>query len=163
MAERNPVKKTLIPPFTTPFFQMAQNFSIAWEDFFRSISEALIPLGTEQYFPIVNNQASAANVDGLLFDGTKISYVSVDFFIQRFHSGSSSIQGGTFTLSYNAKTAAWSISNGGPHAGVTFSITSAGQVQYTSTNIANTLQVSKVTWRARTLSARVNKPAAGWT
>lgn len=173
MAVREAVAKLMSPPFSSQFLVSGGALAQVWEQFLREVYDCLNPLGKEQSFQLQNYVttttplpvdaiAGPVSIDGMQFNGAAVSYAIVEFFIQRFHSGSSAIQGGTFTVSFNAKTNSWSIANGGPHAGITFTITSGGQVQYVSTNIANTKQVSKLTWRARTLAAKVAVPAAGW-
>lgn len=41
-----------------------------------------------------------------------------------------------------------------PNPGVKFSVTTAGQVQYTSTSITGTASISKISWRMRTLGGK---------
>lgn len=143
--------------------------SMPWGEFFRWVYDSLFPLGNERYFEIANNVSIAADVKGLSFDKDKINCALVDYLIQRVSKNPSAtelIEAGTLRIVYKPRSASWSIAkvNNGPDtSGITFTITPAGQVQYTSTNITGTIVVQKLSYRARTLSAKVKGPNGGWT
>jgi len=135
--------------------------SQVWETFFRKVYELLKPLGEEKSFPIVNNQAAAADVIGMQFKKGNVSQVVVDWLVQRVTTSTGAvetIESGIFILVYNPTSENWSlvgIGTPGPDdSGVDFTVTSGGQVQYASTNIAGTASISKLTWRARTMAAK---------
>lgn len=128
-----------------------------WDVFFRDIQESLSALGVEKYFKLTNNQVAAANIEGLSFDYRKFSQVSVDYLIQRVTTGGGAqekIESGTFYLVYKPTSNAWVLSGGPTTSGITLTITAAGQVQYTSTNLTGTASISKITFKARTLAAK---------
>lgn len=103
-------------------------------DGFESSSEPTKPSTT---FTIANNQSSAANVTGLVFAST-IRHAEV--FVSLYRKDSLQEKASIGKLFIQQKpTGTWSIepeSNFDTFVttGVTFSITSGGQVQYTSTN-----------------------------
>lgn len=132
-----------------------------WVDFFSSVAEAIVPLGTEKYFQLVNNQTSAATVTGLSFSKKSISQAIVDFLIQRVTTGSGAteiVTSGTFHLVYKPTSDSWALvimgAPGPSTSGITFTVTALGQVQYTSTNITGTASISKLAFRYRTLGAK---------
>lgn len=164
------VGTSLIPPYKSKPLEASGLLSFTWEQFFRSVCDSLNPLGTEKSFQLQNNMVTPQDIEGMQFDGNTVNYILIEYFVQRFYAGNTMlVEGGTLRLSYNAKANTWSItelSGSGPNdAGVTFAMSSAapGQVQYTTSNITTGAeQVNKITWRARTLFAKVAKPAAGW-
>lgn len=132
-----------------------------WEVFFRLITSALDPLGIEKFFTLENNISSAKDLTGLNFNYEGVSFAIVEFFIQRVTTGTGAtelITSGIFHVVYKPTTNAWEltvIGTPGPSvSGITFSITAAGQVQYTSTNITGTSSISKMSYRARTISGK---------
>lgn len=102
----------------------------------------------ETSFSAANNQTTAADVTGLAFaNGTVRSFralvsVSIDATSDLFEQ---------FTLEGIQKSSSWEMSSSslGDNSGVEFSITSAGQVQYTSSNVSgfvsNTIKFRAVT------------------
>ncbi len=132
-----------------------------WIQFYRLLLEYIIPLGIESTAKIANNQSVAANVTGLQFDFGEKNQANVEYIIQRITTGTGAtelIQTGIFQLAYKPITKAWymnTIGTTGPDvSGVTFSVTTGGQVQYTSTNITGTSFISKITYRVRVLGAK---------
>lgn len=153
--------KTNEVPYRNPLVTAQGIVSDVWSKFFRNAMDAIDPLGTEKFFPLVNNQGSAADIDGLKFSQESVSQVTVEYLIQRVTTGGGAtekIQSGIFILTYLPTTSSWSlvtIGTPGPDvSGVTLSVTSTGQVQYTSTNFSGTESISKITYRARTLAAK---------
>lgn len=104
----------------------------------------------ETSFSAANNQGSAASVTGLAFaNGTVRSFkalvsVTIDATSDLFES---------FELQGIQKGAAWdmSVSSVGDDSGLVFSITTGGQVQYTSTNLSGFVS-NTVKFRAYTTS-----------
>lgn len=103
---------------------------------------------------LANNQSSVADVTGLLFDGVATRSVLIKFAIYRNTSGSEQESTGNISLGYKTTAADWTISTEGfqGNAGITFSVTSSGQVQYISTNMAGTGYVGTVKWLYKTIS-----------
>lgn len=104
----------------------------------------------ETSFSLANNVASPANVTGLAFANATvrsfhaIATVEIDATADVFE---------TFTLQGVQKGSGWdmSISAVGDDSGVAFTITSAGQVQYTSGNYSG-FSSGKIKFRAQTLT-----------
>jgi len=133
-----------------------------WQSFFRALQFIVAPLGYEISAPISNNVSSPANIDGMIFSPEKVNQAVVEYFIQRVTSGGGATAlyaAGIFHVVYKPTAGTWHIvtvgTPGPDSSGITFSITTEGQVQYTSTNITGTANISKITWRARTLGAKV--------
>lgn len=132
-----------------------------WRTFFDGIKSRLDPLGEEMAFQLTNNNATPADIVGLSFGKAGVSQAIFDYVIQRVTTGGSAtelIEAGIKYAVYNPTSNDWSIGplgTPGPDAGgITFSITAAGQVQYTSSNITGTHSISRIVWRARTLAAK---------
>jgi hypothetical protein len=97
---------------------------------------------------IGNNQVAAANLAGLLFNkaneyGAEILY---HLYRKTDTGGSEVVQEGKLYARYKPVADAWDLVDEPrfDDAGVTFSITSAGQIQYVSTNIAGTNHVGEL-------------------
>lgn len=86
-------------------------------------------------FSAANNQVSAANVTGLAFNNAAIRAFSATVSVAIVGTGNLFE---VFELKGIQKDASWdmSVESAGDTSGITFSITSAGQVQYTSTDVA---------------------------
>lgn len=101
-------------------------------------------------FTVANNQSSAANVTGLSFDTTEVRSAIISYSIYRSTSLSELSECGHIFATYKSTANSWEFTPVGTgDAGVTFSITSAGQVQYTSTNLSGTSYVGKLKFSAK--------------
>jgi hypothetical protein len=98
---------------------------------------------------IANNQVSVANVSNLVFDGAVAKKFIVDYGLYRSTDTTSLAQAGRLRGVYNEEDAEWYLSDdySGQNAGVTFSITNGGQIQYTSSNISGTGYVGTLEYR----------------
>lgn len=112
-------------------------------------------------FSLVNSQAVAADITGLLVNLNKTRIATVEYLIERVTTGGGAtelIEGGSFSLVYKPTSAIWTIvaiGTPGPSAGgITFTITAAGQVQYTSTNITGTASISRIGFRVKQVDNR---------
>lgn len=95
-----------------------------------------------QEFAIANNQSSPADITGLSVDSSLNKIFKVEYGITRRHGATELLEQGFFSGTYKPSALTWSIvgeTSTGDDAGVTFSITSAGQLQYTSSNLSGTL------------------------
>lgn len=96
--------------------------------------------GVQSQFAIANNQTTAANVTGLLFDKTVTKSFEVLFDIYRKTDTALSQVNETGKIygTYDPVGDSWKVSANSvfDNSGVIFSITSAGQVQYKSSNIS---------------------------
>lgn len=101
------------------------------------------------------------DIESLKFNFRGVSQAAVDFLIQRITTSTGAtelIESGIFVVSYNPTSNNWSLTMlgtpGPDDSGVDLSIDSEGQVQYVSTSITGTASISRINWRARTLSAK---------
>ena len=108
----------------------------------------------ETSFNIVNNQTTVANVTGLIFDSGSVRSAEVDYAIYRRSdlNLSGNAETGKMHLIYD-NNAGWSISIGDVVglAGVNFTITATGQVQYTSTDIDSLNYIGTIKFKATAL------------
>lgn len=132
-----------------------------WLVFFRSILNLLDFLGLERIFEIENNKTTATNIVGLNFDKSSVSQAKVDYLIQRITTGAGAqelVESGTLYLIYKPITDTWQLFKVDiptmNSSGITFSITSSGQIKYTSTNITGIKLISKIAFRALTIASK---------
>jgi hypothetical protein len=117
---------------------------------------------SETSFTIVNNQAVPADIDGLAFelpDTRSIRAMYVDYTIYRNSTGVGAqelSEVGTIKGVWNSVETQWYMQKEAlGDAGVTITISSTGQLQYTSTNMTGSVSVSVIRFKARTLSQEV--------
>lgn len=162
----------LFYPEQMDFSEKAGRVSTAWMGFFKSIFDRVKQTSIEISFDLKNNQSTAMDIEGLQFDFKKVTVVYIDYVIQRISrgvGGTELVEAGTLRLVYKPKAGTWGITklagSGPDTGGVTFTVTNAGQVKYTSTNMAGTVNSTtpqKLTYRTRTISALLIKPGDGW-
>lgn len=102
---------------------------------------------------IANNQASAANVAGLLLDSTKGKVAHIYAHVRRKTDDGEKVAGGMLTALYRESTALWDVEPvdaiSGDDDGVVFSIVAGtGQVQYASDNMAGANYAGSISFRA---------------
>lgn len=87
---------------------------------------------------ITNNQVAAADVVGSIYDKTVYQAVQLNFSIFRRDDAEDFQESGTLHMMYDIEDDAWrvTIDSSGDDAGVSFSVTPTGQLQYTSTNMS---------------------------
>ena len=148
-------------PFKDKVVEPSASVTRAWGEFFRLIRIIIEPLGREKSFTLLNNVTVANDITDLTFSSTQQSCAAVDYLIQRVTTGTGAVelvQTGTFYLAYKPTSLSWALVGMGTpapsNAGVTLSVTSKGQIQYTSTNITGTPSISQMFWRARTLAGK---------
>jgi hypothetical protein len=129
----------------------------AWAEEVSSVLTSLLGSGDiiQTDATITNNTTSAADVTGLLFNNAVTRAANISYTILRATTSpvASLIETGTIYLTLNTVTLTWYISQTkSEDAGVNFSITALGQVQYTSTNMTGTGYTGTITFQARTLS-----------
>jgi len=97
-----------------------------------------LSFGTTVQFTIANNVAAALDVTGMLFAAATVKYVTVNYDLERRDDGQDATEAGLLFLSHDNENSLWLISQDArfDNAGVVFTITAAGQLQYTSTNFA---------------------------
>jgi len=113
----------------------------AFADGFTSASEPSVSGAVQENYTLLNNQ-SLTNIVGLQFDSANIKSVFFKYELERVGSTSKK-QAGTFQLVYNTS---WELTFGNYQGdsiiedvlteeyGVTLSVTSLGQMQYSSNN-----------------------------
>lgn len=113
----------------------------AFADGFTSASEPSVSGAVQENYTLLNNQ-SLTDVAGLQFDSSSIKSVFFKYELERVGSTSKK-QVGTFQLVYNTS---WELTFGNYQGdsiiedvlteeyGITLSVTSLGQIQYTSNN-----------------------------
>jgi len=106
---------------------------------------------------IANNQSVALDVLQLAFEPTVTRSAVVTYSIYRNTDSASLSETGTINILYDASQPTnekWVVTQSFVgNAGVIFTITDAGQFQYTSTNMAGTGYVNKFKFKATTTSA----------
>jgi len=139
------------PAIEASWFNAIRTAGIALESFLGSVTGLTS-------FTVVNNQASAANVTGLLFNGTTVKMAIVDYRVRRNTTGAGAterVQGGSMVALYASTAGTWSLTPGpqaGDDAGVTFTITAGGQVQYISDSQTGTADESVLKYTVRSLA-----------
>jgi hypothetical protein len=102
-------------------------------------------------FNVANNQSSAANITGLLFDTATIRSAIVSYSIYRSTNSAEYSECGNIYVTYNSIAGSWDIAQTCVgSSGVTMSITSAGQIQYTTDSMAGTGYSGKLKFLAKT-------------
>lgn len=105
---------------------------------------------------ISNNISAAADITGLSLNSANVKSAKIQYHIYRDTSASSLMEAGTFELAYKASATSWNLTNrtfGGDTSGITLTATTAGQVQYTSTNITGTGYSGVIAFRGSALPA----------
>ena len=107
-------------------------------------------------FNIANNQTSSTDVTGLVFSTATVRSALVDYSIYIVTSSNEKAEKGQLELIYkNGATVGqkWSIGQVffGDDSGVRFTMTDAGQIQYTSSNIAGTSYVGTMHFEAKAI------------
>jgi len=132
----------------------------SWQWFFLNIQDLLVPMGQERAFDLVNAQTSAADIKNLVFSKSGTTGVIVEYIVQRITASVELTEFGSFGCVYNPTSEDWSLfaisENNPDNANIVFSITAAGQVQYTTSNESGTESISKIWHRARTMAGKHN-------
>lgn len=148
-----------------PIRTAADAFRTDWVNALRLAGISLETLAGAAYispteFTIANNQSAAANVTGLLFAGASVRSFVVEYQVYRNTTGGGATElaeTGFLKGTYSTVAASWEMANYDcvGDAGILFSITAGGQVQYTSTNITGSAATSKMTFKALTMPVSV--------
>ena len=139
------------PSIMAEWFNALRTAGIAFESFLGTVTGLTS-------FTIANNQAAAADVTGLLFNGTTVKMATIDYRIRRNTTGGGAterVQGGSMIALYSAAAGTWSLTPGpqaGDDAGIAFTITAGGQVQYTSDSQTGTADESILKYTVRSIA-----------
>jgi len=108
----------------------------------------------ETAFNVANNQITDADVTGLIFNAASVRAAEITYSIFRLSSTnlSGKTEYGTIQLVYD-NNLGWSMNQGNilGNAGVSFTITPAGQIQYKSSDIGSISYAGTMKFRAKTL------------
>lgn len=104
---------------------------------------------------VANNVSSATNINGFAFSTTFVRSFRADYFIERDTDSITQIaESGIIYGHYNDDSASWSITQETTgDAGITFSITPSGQIQYESTNLSGSSYSGTIKFRAKVIPA----------
>lgn len=104
----------------------------------------------ESSVTVANGQAVAANVTSLLFSSSSVKSAVIWGTVRRKTASNEVVSVGVLKVIYRAATSTWELTDelGGDDDGVTFTITSAGQVQYTSNTVSGSSYVGTFTFKA---------------
>lgn len=148
-------------PYRDEVIDASRLLSFSWTSFFRSLYERIRPLGAEKSFALANNQSVAADIEDMKVNSRAVSHAVVEYLVQRVTTDTGATElceSGSFWLTYKPTSDTWALSviseNLPSNAGIVFSVTAAGQVQYTTTDITGTASLSRINWRMRTLAAK---------
>jgi len=96
--------------------------------------------GLQSTFAVANNVLVATDVTGLVFSNTSFVGVAIDFYLHRRTDTNDVLEQGVIRLAYDPEAANWriNVSSAFDDALVAFTVTAAGQVQYTSSNLTGT-------------------------
>lgn len=106
-------------------------------------------------FTLANDQSSAASINGFAFSTSFVRAFQAEYFIERDTDSITKLtESGILYGNYNSEDGSWGLAlETIGDAGVTFSITSAGQIQYTSTNLSGSSYVGQIKFSATTTQA----------
>lgn len=155
------VRQSFSIPYNSPLVDRGGFLTEAWAAFFRSLYDRVYTLGSEQYAPIENNVSTPKDIEGLKVNARGVSSAFVFYLVQRITTGSGAtalFESGILNLTYLADEEKWAleaISEESPDdAGITFSITDDGQVQYESSNVSGDPKLSRIFYRVFTVSGK---------
>lgn len=137
-----------------------QSESPPWGDDLDALLQALIAVSTSAIgpadilttnFTVANNVAAPTNVMGLSFDTSTVRSAIVSYSIYRSSSTTEMSEAGQMLLTYKSTAGTWELAQYDVgSSGVTFTITNAGQVQYTASNFGGINYVAKMKFKATT-------------
>jgi len=100
-------------------------------------------------FNIANNQSAAANVTGASFDTSQVRSFIMQYSVSRTTSTQETTEVGSLYGAYNSTAGTWELMQYyAGLSGVVFSITSSGQLQYTSSNMSGSTPAGKIKFKA---------------
>lgn len=136
--------------------QAATNWAIAVTSELAQVA-VVGDIGPTTVVNIANNQSSPINVTNLMLSSATIRAGFVEYYVYRTWNGGTQevLETGELFLAYSDIAATWTVAqvgNGVGSTGTVFSITNAGQVQYTSSNLTpNNSYTGTMKYRLRVL------------
>lgn len=105
---------------------------------------------------IANNQISPVNVTGLAFSPSMVRGAIIEYTVYRMTTGSGAselVEVGTMYVSYKSIANTWDVAVvGGQGSGVSFTMSTTGVVQYTSSNMSGSAYQGTMNFRARAIT-----------
>lgn len=107
-------------------------------------------------FTLTNNQSTFADINGLTFSKTSVRSARITLDVYITTSSAELQETIDITLGYKNTADEFRISiiSSGDNSGVTFNVTTAGQMQYKTTNIAGTSYAGTIKFKAVTIVAQ---------
>ncbi len=110
---------------------------------------------SETSFSVANNVAAATNVTGLIFNSANVKSAQVFYSMRRSTATNEVVSTGRLDLVFRDTGSTWDLGDEafGDDDGVEFSVTAAGQVQYTSDDLTGTGYAGTLRFKAITFDA----------
>lgn len=141
--------------FEIPTIGANPDYGSELTDFFVAIADALENVQSPNDIlrtsaNIANNVTTPTNIPAFSFDTSEVISINAEYIVKRttLVPAENLTESGTITGNYNGT--AWTISlmtDG--NAGVEFSITPSGQIQYTSSNMTGSSYVGEIIFKAK--------------
>lgn len=101
---------------------------------------------------VTNNQVSATNVNGLIFNNSEVRAAQIFYSIYRVTNTNELAESGTIDIVYKNNANSWELNRTFVgDAAVTFSVLPSGQVQYQSSSVSGTGYIGTIKFQAKTL------------
>lgn len=141
--------------FEIPIQGEGPDYGESLTDFFEAISKVLSTVQqpndlVTQSATIFNNQVTAVNINGFTFNTAQVLTINAEYIVKRttVSPAVSLVESGSIKGNFDG--ANWSISREQVgDSGVEFTITSAGQIQYTSSNLTGTSYTGQISYKAK--------------
>ncbi len=154
-------KKLLIgtQEFEIPEQGDGPDYGESLSDYFEAVSEALSTVQQPNDIlttsaSILNNQTTFADISGFIFNSSEVISINSEFIIQRstVSPASKLVESGFIQGNYNGATWSFSVESVG-NSGVEFNITSAGQLQYRTSNLTGSSYSGLITFRGKVFNS----------
>lgn len=100
----------------------------------------------------IQNNKLDEDVQFMVFSGSIVRAANISYVVERADGNNSYVESGTIYLNYNEETGIWSLAQKKQgDAGIAFSVTSEGQVKYSSSNLPGPEYTGSITFQAKTL------------
>lgn len=101
---------------------------------------------------IANNQSSLLNINGLIFDNSRVRCAQIYYCIYRVTNSSELAESGTIDIVYKNNANSWEVNRSfAGNSEVVFSVLPSGQIQYTSSSVSGTGYSGVIKFSAKTL------------
>lgn len=147
-------------PIEFPNSGSSPNWSPAVIEFAQAVEAALQAAIGEfdvppQVYTLTNNVNSNLNIPNLSFSSQEVRSATIEFAVFRKTNSLKTFAKGRLNIFYDDVAADWAIQReddvGNITNEVTFSITSSGQIQITTTNLAGSSYTGKISYSAKAL------------